>query len=88
MDLYQVGPNGWPMRNGEEYIDHPLGKIPTPYYEMFQNGMYGYEKPVSVSGWQYSYTFNCWSALVTFENGWNGFTYPLTWKLHEEEWSE
>lgn len=37
---------------------------------------YSYEKPVAVHGWQWTTTFNRWSALVTFADGWHGFTYP------------
>lgn len=42
---------------------------------LFQNG-YGYEVPTSVEGWQWTTTFGKWSALVTFKDGWHGFTYP------------
>ena len=52
-----------------EYGPIPLDK------ELFQTD-YGYAKPVSVHGWQWNTTFNKWSALVTFKDGWHGFTYP------------
>lgn len=52
-------------------LSHP----PIPEATMFQNA-YAYEEPVQVHGWQWSYTFNRWSALVTFKDGWHGFTYP------------
>lgn len=37
---------------------------------------YGMEKPVSIHGWDWSITFGHWGALVTFADGWHGFTYP------------
>ena len=50
------------------------GKIPTNA-KVFQH-FYSYEKPETIHGWQYSTTFGTWSALVTFKDGWRGFTYP------------
>lgn len=41
----------------------------------FQHG-YGYEVPDEIHGWQWSSDFARWSALVTFSDGWHGFTYP------------
>lgn len=49
---------------------------PIPDSVEFQNLNYGYDVPVTVHGWQWSTTFNRWSALVTFADGWHGFTYP------------
>ncbi len=43
--------------------------------ELFQDGL-GYRKPVAIHGWDWSVTFGRWSALVTFEHGWHGWTYP------------
>lgn len=37
---------------------------------------YGYEVPTAVHGWDWSTTFGRWSALVTFANGWHGWTFP------------
>ena len=37
---------------------------------------YGYEKPVSLGDWSWSTTFGRWSRLVTFADGWHGYTYP------------
>lgn len=37
---------------------------------------YGFETPVAIHGWQWSTTFGQWGALVTFANGWRGYTYP------------
>lgn len=42
----------------------------------FQDTLYGYSVPEAVHGWQWSTTFNRWSALVTFNDGWCGFTWP------------
>lgn len=51
------------------------GAIPDA--ERFLRGdQYGYEKPREVHGWGWSSTFGKWSALVTFEYGWHGWTYP------------
>lgn len=36
---------------------------------------YGYE-PATLHGWQWSETFRRWSALVTFADGWHGFSWP------------
>lgn len=43
--------------------------------EMYQHN-YGYEKPVALDNWQWSVTFGRWSRLVTFADGWRGYTYP------------
>lgn len=43
--------------------------------ELFQHN-YGYEKPVEIHGFQWSTTFWRWSALVTFSDGWHGYTWP------------
>lgn len=53
-------------------LSHP--SIPEDV-ELFQHRN-GYAKPETVHGWEWSYTFGKWSALVTFADGWNGFTYP------------
>ena len=37
---------------------------------------YGYEKPVSLGAWSWSTTFGRWSRLVTFADGWHGYSYP------------
>ena len=51
--------------------DHPV----IPEADLFYHN-WGYEKPVVVYGWQWSTTFGRWSALVTFSDGWHGYTYP------------
>lgn len=53
------------------------GYGPIPDAERFQSGTgYSYEKPTAIHGWQWSTGFRRWSALVTFANGWHGFTWP------------
>ena len=39
---------------------------------------YGYEKPVTIHKWSWSVDFGRWSALVTFQDGWHGWSYPKT----------
>lgn len=43
--------------------------------ELYQHNR-GYEKPVELGEWQWSTTFGRWSRLVTFVDGWKGFSYP------------
>lgn len=60
-----------------EYNAQPSKGYPDiPDAAEFQNQGYGYETPAVVHGWQWSDTFGRWSALVTFANGWRGFTWP------------
>lgn len=54
-----------------DLLSHP----PIPEAKLFWHE-YGYQEPVAVWGWQWSYDFNRWSAYVEFEDGWRGFTYP------------
>lgn len=44
--------------------------------EFYNATAYRYEAPTHVYGWQWSVTFGRWSALVTFADGWHGYTYP------------
>ena len=37
---------------------------------------YGYDPITSFEKWEWSFTFGCWSGLVTFADGWRGYTYP------------
>lgn len=32
--------------------------------------------PEVIHGWHWSVTFGRWTALVTFADGWHGFTFP------------
>lgn len=45
-----------------------------PDYTEFFTG-YGYEKPETIHGFQWSTTFNQWGALVTFKSGQRVFTW-------------
>lgn len=68
----------------EEYNARPkesmgIARYPDiPEASEFQHG-YGYETPAEVHGWEWSTTFGTWSALVTFKDGWHGYTYPKPW---------
>ena len=48
---------------------------PKPEAELYQHH-YGYEKPVWLGDWSWSCDFNRWSRLVTFADGWHGYSYP------------
>ena len=37
---------------------------------------YGYDPITSFEKWEWSFTFGCWAGLVTFADGWRGYTYP------------
>lgn len=54
----------------------------------FQHKYYSYEYPVTVHKWAWSTTFGRWSALVTFADGWEGYTYPEPWKSVEDYQTE
>lgn len=72
--LRQRGVDGFPV-GADAYLRQSCGPIPNAV--RFQhNRKYSYEKPVEVLGWQWSVTFDRWSAFVRFENGWTGFTWP------------
>lgn len=47
-----------------------------PESHEFQCPDYSYKKPAAIHGWQWSTTFNRWTALVTFADGWHGYTWP------------
>ncbi len=53
-----------------------LSYPPIPDADLFQGKGYGYEKPKEIHGWAWSTTFNRWSALVTMNDGWHGYTFP------------
>ena len=54
----------------------PVYPEPIPLGVTYFQHHYGSEKPVTVHGWQWSTTFGKWHALVTFADGWHGFTFP------------
>jgi hypothetical protein len=70
-----------PGRDGYPEISDDIkrkayGKIPVPFKDEFQNERGAYEVPHFIHGWAWSETFGRWTALVTFNSGWHGFTYP------------
>ena len=69
--LYQRAYSGYAVRDGYENREYPL----IPEATRFQCD-YGYEVPTAVHGWQWSTTFNRWTAYCTFSSGWTGFTFP------------
>lgn len=71
--LDRIAPDGYPQSADKIFRDtYP----PIPFTATrFQHG-YGWATPAYVHEWQWSVTFGCWTALVTFADGWKGFTYP------------
>ena len=64
---------GRPCRDGLINRDYPVIPLATHF-----QGVYGRcEVPHTVFGWQWSVTFNRWSALVRLADGWQGFTFPI-----------
>ena len=61
---------------GSAFTERELpGYPPKPEAELYQHG-YGWEKPVDLGDWSWSNTFGRWSRLVTFADGWHGYTFP------------
>lgn len=48
---------------------------PIPYATHFLNNKYGYDK-ATVRQWEWSVTFGRWGAFVTFEDGYQCYTWP------------
>lgn len=75
--LYQRAADGYP-ENSDQCQREAWG--PIPFATRYQHGRYptlvGYTVPAIVHGWVWSATFNRWSALVTFADGWCGYTFP------------
>lgn len=60
------------MAEAERRLVYP----PKPEHATeYQHG-YGYEVPVDMGKWEWSVTFGRWSRLVTFADGWHGYTFP------------
>jgi hypothetical protein len=68
------GVDGYP-EGSDDLSQAVYGKIPVS--DKFLNGLTA-ERPVAVWGWEWSTTFQRWTALVTFRSGWTGFTYPVS----------
>lgn len=47
--------------------------------DQFQTPRSGFDSPVFIHGWNWSTTYGRWTALVTFADGWHGWTSPKTW---------
>ena len=65
----------------EKYNAKQMKIMGIPRYPDIPDGVefqhkYGYEIPRKVYGWEWSTTFGKWSALVLFQDGWYGFSYP------------
>ena len=43
--------------------------------ELYQHG-WGWQRPTALHAWSWSTTFGRWSRLVTFADGWHGYSYP------------
>ncbi len=71
--LYQRGADGYPV-GADHRMRAAYGRIPEA--TEFQHAGVGRATPVQVHGWAWSNDFGRWSALVTFANGWHGYTYP------------
>lgn len=72
--LHQRASDGYPV-GADELMRNAYGPIPDCAEFQVGNG-FGYAVPATVHGWAWSYTFGRWSALVTFADGWHGYTYP------------
>lgn len=70
--LRQRGKDGYPV-GADKIMKDAYGKIPDS--KEFQKG-YGYEIPKKVHGWEWSTIFGRWTALVTFKDGSQTWTYP------------
>ena len=74
--LHQRGEDGYPV-GADDVMKRAYGPIPEA--SEFQHGG-GRATPEQVHGWQWSNDFGRWSALVTFADGWHGFTYPVHYR--------
>ena len=74
MSLYQRAEDGFPV-GADSFLRSSYGPIPDAIEFQHHSG-YHYEKPVTIAGWEWSVTFGRWRALVTFADGWRGFTWP------------
>lgn len=82
MMLYQRGHDGHCVP-GDEVTHKAYGPIPDAKY--FQNEKGGKEIPRIIRGWQWSIAFKRWGAVVIFNSGWHGYTWPIIETQDEEE---
>ncbi len=73
MKLYQRGEDGYPI-GSDALMREAYGRIPDA--KRFQTPRDGWQEPVTLHGWNWSDTFHRWGALVTFADGWHGWTWP------------
>ena len=50
---------------------------PKPEQATLYYHHYGYEIPVALGAWEWSVDFGRWGRIVTFADGWHGYTFPL-----------
>lgn len=75
--MHRRGDDGFPL-GADGVMRDAYGKIPVAADGKFQHN-YGTERPIAIRGWAWSEAFRRWGALVTFADGWHGFTWPRTW---------
>ena len=81
--LYKRGPDGNAIP-GDSILWKAYGPIPdTGYFQ--HGGKGGIDVPAVVHGWDWSATFGRWSALVTFADGWHGWTFPFKYANRAED---
>lgn len=78
--LYQRGPGNEPMLEGRRQTNVPF--IPAPFGGLFKRddafGEAGHWRmPRVLHGWHWTAPNGPWRALVTFPDGWTGFTSPM-----------
>lgn len=72
--LVQRGADGYPV-GADALMRQAWGPIPAATEFQHHDGS-GYKVPLQVHGWSWSTTFGSWSAQVTFQDGWKGYTWP------------
>jgi hypothetical protein len=70
------GPSAWTIPAPIKSEQNTMPPMPPAGME-FQKG-YGAEIPAAFHRWEWNCTFGRWSGLVTFADGWHGFSYPDT----------
>lgn len=72
--MYQRGTDGYPI-GADDLLRETYGRIPEATEFQDHHG-YGYVTAKTIHSWSWSNTFNRWYALVTFDDGWKGWTWP------------